>query len=347
LLNESVWSWAIPAYYFVGGLAGAALVLAAAAQLRKSKASERLIRRCHWIAFIGSGVSAILLIYDLGRPSRFLNMLRVFRPTSPMNMGAWILSGAGATTSAALLLRTRPGLLGALGEASGYIAGIFGLGLATYTGVLVANTAVPVWQESRRMLPVLFGASAMSSLGSAFQMCVEDPEERGIAKAFGAVGQAAELVASIVMEKQASAVRRVGRPFRRGLSGFLWRSAQLLTAASLLASVLPKPAGIARNRRIAAGALGAAGSLLMRLAVERAGTASARDARASFHLQRDSKSRNLLLLWYGNRFAVVLDGLVREIRRVYACPMPFAHKDHAKGAAFEHSRKLPPSGRRW
>ncbi|MGH9583807.1 MAG: NrfD/PsrC family molybdoenzyme membrane anchor subunit, partial [Bryobacteraceae bacterium] len=181
LLNESVWSWAIPAYYFVGGLAGSALVLAAAAQLRKSKANERLIRRCHWIAFIGSGVSAALLIYDLGRPSRFLNMLRVFRPTSPMNIGAWILSGTGVTSSGALLLRTRPGVPGAIGETCGYIAGIFGMGLATYTGVLVANTAVPVWQESRRMLPVLFGASAMSSLGAAFAMCVEDPEERSIA----------------------------------------------------------------------------------------------------------------------------------------------------------------------
>lgn len=288
LLNESVWSWAIPAYYFTGGLAGAALVLAAAAQLRKSKANERLIRRCHWIAFVGIGLSAGLLIYDLGRPSRFLNMLRVFRPTSPMNIGAWILSGAGATTSASLLLRTLPGLLGYLGDALAYAAGIFGMGLATYTGVLVANTAVPVWQESRRLLPILFGASAVSSLGTAFELCVQSPEDRAIAKPFGSIGKMAELTASIVMEKQASAVPQVGRPFRHGLSGFLWRGAQLLTAASLLLSVLPNRA-IPKNKRTAAGALGIAGSLLMRVAVERAGTASARDARASFHLQRAEK----------------------------------------------------------
>jgi hypothetical protein len=283
MLNESVWSWAIPAYYVAGGLAGSALVLAAAAQLRKSRARERLIRRCHWIAVVGAGVSAGLLIYDLGRPSRFLNMLRVFRPTSPMNMGAWILTGAGATSTGALLFRTRPGLFGALGETCGYVAGIFGAGLATYTGVLVANTAVPVWQESRRMLPVLFGASAMSSLGSVVEMFVEDPEERGITKAFGTAGMVAELAAGIVMEKQASSVSRVGRPFRRGLSGFLWRNAQMFTAAGLAASLLPNARG---NRRILAGALAGLGSLLTRFAVERAGTASARDARASFHLQR-------------------------------------------------------------
>lgn len=283
MLNESVWSWAIPAYYVAGGLAGSALVLAAAAQLRKSRARERLIRRCHWIALVGAGVSAGLLIYDLGRPSRFLNMLRVFRPTSPMNIGAWILTGAGGYTSAALLLRTRRGVLGALGEAFGYVAGVFGLGLSTYTGVLVANTAVPVWQESRRMLPVLFGASAMSSLGSVFALCVEDPQERALAKAFGVAGQAVELAAGVAMEKQASSVPRVGRPFHRGLSGFLWRSAQVFTAAGLAASLLPNFRG---NRRILAGALTGLGSLLTRFAVERAGTASARDARASFHLQR-------------------------------------------------------------
>lgn len=271
MLNESVWSWAIPAYYFVGGLAGSAMVLAAAAQLRKSNAKARLVRRCRWIAVIGAGVSAGLLIYDLGRPSRFLNMLRVFRPTSPMNMGAWILSGAGATSSAALLFGES-----ALGEACGYAAGVFGSGLATYTGVLVANTAVPVWQESRRMLPVLFGASAMSSLSSALAMCVKSEEERRIAKAFGMAGQAMELAAGIAMEKQASQVPRVGRPFRRGLSGLLWRSAQVLTAASLVFC----------NKSVAAGALGLAGSLLLRFAVERAGAASIRDPRASFHLQR-------------------------------------------------------------
>lgn len=293
MLNESVWTWAIPAYYVAGGLAGSALVLAAAAQLQNAgrqggeSPRERLIRRCHWIAAIGVGVSAGLLIYDLGRPSRFLNMLRVFRPTSPMNMGAWILSGAGATSTGALLLRTRPGSFGMLGGACGYIAGVFGAGLATYTGVLVANTAVPVWQESRRMLPVLFGASAMSSLGSVFALFVQDPQERALAKAFGVAGQAAELAAGVAMEKQASSVPRVGRPFRRGLSGFLWRSAQVFTAAGLVASLLPNARG---KRRIVAGALAGLGSILTRFAVERAGTASARDARASFHLQRARRS---------------------------------------------------------
>jgi len=104
MLKESVWEWAIPLYYYIGGLTGASLVLSAAAQLKQASALDLLIRRGHRIGFIGSLVSGGLLIYDLGKPSRFLNMLRVFRPTSPMNMGAWILAGTGAsaTTTAGL-----------------------------------------------------------------------------------------------------------------------------------------------------------------------------------------------------------------------------------------------------
>ncbi len=210
-------------------------------------------------------------------------MLRVFRPTSPMNMGAWILSAVGATSAPTLLFRGRGGLLGSLGDAFGIASGVFGMGLATYTGVLVANTAIPVWQESRRVLPILFGASAMSSVGSLFEMFIENTEERRITKVFGVVGQMAEITASVVMERQASVVPRVGRPLKRGLSGTMWRTAALLTGASLVMGTLRNKS---RQQRIAGGVLGTLGALLIRFAIERAGVVSARDARASFHQQR-------------------------------------------------------------
>jgi formate-dependent nitrite reductase membrane component NrfD len=279
LLNRSVWTWAIPTYYFVGGLTGAALVLAAAAQIRTLPETRRLVRRLRWIAVAGAGVSAALLIYDLGRPTRFLNMLRVFRPTSPMNLGAWILSGSGASAFASLVLPGR------IAETAGFLGGIFGMGLATYTGVLVANTAVPLWQESRCVLPVLFGCSAISSIDAALELLASDPAERRIAMYFGLTGKLSELAASLAMEKQVSRLPRVGRPLRRGVSGFLWRTAQLLTGASLAVSVLPQFNGWKR-RRIASGLLGLAGALIVRFAVESAGNASASDPRASFHLQR-------------------------------------------------------------
>ncbi len=283
MLNEPVWEWAIPTYYYVGGLTGAALVLGAAAQIGDTGRRKKLIRRCHWIGLIGAAISGCLLIYDLGVPSRFFNMLRVFRPTSVMNMGAWILSGTGGTAFLAVVLRGRENWFGTAGDIAGYAAGIFGAGLATYTGVLTANTAVPAWQASRKVLPVLFGTSAMSSVGALFELTVENPEERRLTKIFGTVGQAAELASSIVMEKQASVVPRVGRPLKKGLSGFLWRSAMVLTGVGLVLGLIPKPP---RSRRLAAGIMGTLGSALMRVSVEHIGTASARDARASFQQQR-------------------------------------------------------------
>jgi formate-dependent nitrite reductase membrane component NrfD len=283
MLNEPVWEWAVPTYYYVGGLTGASLVIGAAAQIGNSTSREDLIRRCHWIGIIGVTLSGALLIEDLGVPSRFYNMLRVFRPTSVMNMGAWILTCTSGAAFGAFLLCRRKGWLGKVGRICGYAAGVFGAGLATYTGVLTANTAVPLWQASRHVLPILFGSSAISSVGAFFQLTIENREERRLTDTFGKVGQVVELAASVAMEIQASKVPRVGRPFRRGLSGFLWRSATVLTAAGL---AMGMGRDKSRNRELAAGIIGTLGSVLMRFTVEHLGVVSSRDARASFHQQR-------------------------------------------------------------
>lgn len=285
VLKAPVWSWAIPLYYFTGGAAGACLVLGGAAQLDRTGRLDGMIRRCHWAGIIGSSISAALLIGDLGMPSRFLHMLRVFRPTSPMNVGTWILSGAAPTAITAGLFLRRGGFLHSIGEGFGFASGVFGMGLATYTGVLVGNSAIPLWQSSRRILPLLFGASAVASAGSLFELLSESPQERRITRTFGTVGRIAELTAAVAMEKSAARVPRVARPFRSGLSEFLWRAATLLTGASLVVSLLPRTS---RRKRVVAGALGTAGSLALRYAVHTAGVASARDPRAAFHSQRSS-----------------------------------------------------------
>jgi formate-dependent nitrite reductase membrane component NrfD len=232
-----------------------------------------MIRRCHWIGIIGSTVGAVLLIADLGRPLRFLYMLRVFRPTSAMNVGAWILAVApSAALTAGLLARSEQGHWRALGEAAGYSAGLFGLALATYTGVLVAESAVPFWSESRRALPLLFGASAAASAGSLFDLLFAEPRACRITRAYGIAGRIAELAAARLLERDVNAVPRVAQPLKSGVTAAMWRGAEVLTAASLLFSVLP---GQNRRKRIIAGVLGTAGSLLIRYAVHQCGVRSA------------------------------------------------------------------------
>jgi formate-dependent nitrite reductase membrane component NrfD len=286
MLKESVWSAEIPIYYFLGGTAGAALTLGAAIQLvspRGRHPLRRLSTICHWTGIVGSTAGAAFLILDLGRPSRFLYMLRVFRPSSPMNMGVWILSGAAPTAILRALLVNSRGLAGTVGEVAGYLSGIFGAALAGYTGVLVSNSAVPLWQEARRWVPVMFIASSAASAASVIDLISRHEGARAITRIFGTAGRVAEIAATVQAELAASAVPRVAEPLHRGGPGVLWRTATTLTAASLVISLLP---GRRRSTTVAAGILGIAGSLCLRFAVHYLTNASARDARASFHQQR-------------------------------------------------------------
>ena len=116
VLKPPVWTWEVPVYFFVGGLAGMAGVLAAAARFVGGDPS--LAVTALWVAAAGAVVSASLLISDLGRPARFLNMLRVFKRRSPMSVGAWTLASFGGASAVALAL--------ALASAEGLGAGAGG-----------------------------------------------------------------------------------------------------------------------------------------------------------------------------------------------------------------------------
>src|SRR4051794_22643482 len=101
IVKPPVWTWEIPLYFFIGGAAGASSVIAIAAQI--TGASPSLVRDARWIAALGAAASGPLLVLDLGRPERFLNMLRVFKPQSPMSVGAWTLTVFGTATSGAVI----------------------------------------------------------------------------------------------------------------------------------------------------------------------------------------------------------------------------------------------------
>ncbi len=273
VLKETVWKWPIPTYFYVGGLAGASAVLSAAALLRRGSLG-RIARTGRIIALGGAGLSAALLIKDLGRPMRFLYMLRVFRPGSPMNVGTWILSAFGACAFGAVALPGR------LGDAASVGAGLFGLPLSSYTAVLLANTAVPLWQGTRNALPVLFVASAASSAASALELCQLPAAEARVVRRFAVAAKLADIVSAMAVEREANAVERVGRPLR---ASALWKAAKLCVLASLAVSALPRKP---RWLRIAGGALGTLGALGTRFGIFQAGRWSARDPQATFDQQR-------------------------------------------------------------
>lgn len=279
-VKPAPWSWCVPAYFHVGGTAGAAASLAAVTELAGGEALRPLARRLHWIAAVGEAISGALLIADLGRPARFLHMMRVFRPTSPMNLGTWILSIAAATGGLVLVRggrgRRGPSLLGGL-------SGLAGTGLSTYTGVLLGNTSTPVWKAARRALPPWFAALSAASLGSLLELDPRlAPRESRVVRVYGAIARAAALAGA---HRVARAADRTGvaRPLHEGRSGAMWRASRWLGVASLAATLWP---GGGRNRALVAGALGTASAVLARFAIVEAGRASAADPRATFEPQR-------------------------------------------------------------
>jgi formate-dependent nitrite reductase membrane component NrfD len=285
VIKAPVWEWPIALYLFLGGVAGGSAALGAAAHAIDPDGLRPLVRRAHQVSAIGDVVSAGLLVYDLGRPARFLNMLRVFRPTSPMSVGAWVLTGSGAASTLAAILGEQRGALGRVGAVSGLASGVLGLALAGYTGVLLTNTAVPVWQGGRRALPPLFLASAATSTGALLHLLPVGRKGRAAARAFAVLGGAAELVLVHAYEREVARSRRAARPLHRGASGAIFQAARVLTGASVLLSIAPPRA--TRRTRALADALGLAGALGLRTAVFLAGKASARDPRATFHQQRE------------------------------------------------------------
>jgi formate-dependent nitrite reductase membrane component NrfD len=282
VLKPPVWIWTVPTYFFVGGIAGAAMTMGLAAQLAGGARLRAFEERCRWVGAIGGGIGSALLIADLGRKARFLGMLRVLRPSSPMSVGSWVLALATPLSAGSALLSMTSGGLWYVGYAAGVGAGILGMPLATYTGVLLGNSAVPIWLATRKTLPLLFGASAAASLAAIFDLMPLGHRERTIAHRFGIAGRLAELAAGEAVERQACANARVGRPFRQGASGALWQAAKVFTLASLILTVIP---GKGKTQRRAAGICGILGGLSLRFAVLHAGKISALDPRATFSQQ--------------------------------------------------------------
>jgi hypothetical protein len=281
VLKEPIWTWEIPCYFYTGGLAGASAGLAYLSELR---GNEVLGRRAWAASMAGIAVSPAFLISDLGRPARFLNMLRMFKITSPMSVGSWILSASGASTTLAAA-NAWTGTFPRLSRPARAAAAVFGLPLATYTGALVANTAVPVWHEARRMLPAVFGSGAALSAGATAVMATPT-EDAAPARRLALAGAVLEAGLKRTMETQ---LGDVGEPYKEGDGARFGRLANGLIAAG--AFLLATRGASSRGAAVVAGSLLNSGALCARWSVFKSGFESASDPKYVVGPQRQAVER--------------------------------------------------------
>ena len=277
IVKEPVWNPEIPWYFFTGGVAGASSVLHGVAKLT---GNERLAASSLYIGAAMDAISPVLLIKDLGRPERFLNMMRMFKVTSPMSVGSWILlasSGASNTAAALELL----GILKPVKVLANAVSFVTWPPLATYTGALVANTAIPVWSEARDELPWLFGASAAASAGAAAAIFTP-PEHAGPARRAAVAGTVVELGLMQAMEHR---LGFVGEVYKQGEAGKFAKLSKACTVAG--ASLIALKGKRSRTAAVAGSALVLAGEVALRWSVFKAGFQSARDPRYTVAPQKE------------------------------------------------------------
>lgn len=284
LLKQAPWKWEIPVYFFVGGAAGSAAMVGAAAHWIGK--DEKLARDCRYIAAIGAIASSALLISDLGRPARFLAMLRVFKAQSPMSVGAWTLTMFGTFSGAAAaaeLLKERlniPGLKVA-GNISEALAALAGLPLASYTGVLIGASVIPAWNANASNLPVHFAMSGLNSgVGILELMGHEHP-------ALNTLGMGAAAIEVLEGHHLETCNEHAVQPLKRGHSGLITRIGGVLSGPLPLAMrVLAAFAGKQNSRKLrrTAAICSTVGSLITRAAWLNAGRVSAQDWRLPLQL---------------------------------------------------------------
>ena len=287
ILKASPWEKDIPAYLFLGGLAAGSSLLGAGADLSGRPAMRRSGRIA---ALAAIGVSFGALVHDLGRPARFVNMLRVAKPTSPMSVGTWLLTVYGPLAGLAGVAEVRhllprrwsfvTRLLALLARPAGLGAAVLAPAVASYTAVLLTDTATPTWHDAHEHLPFVFVGSASAAAGGLGMVLAPLPESAP-ARRLAVGGALLELAVEHRMER---AMGLTAEPLHQGTAGRLMRASRTMTAAGALGAV------VFRRSRVLSAASGLAliaGSACTRFGVFEAGQESARDPKYVVVPQRE------------------------------------------------------------
>jgi formate-dependent nitrite reductase membrane component NrfD len=300
ILKQPTWNNEVAAYFFFGGISAGSALVGSLAQVAGGERHERLARTAHYVSFAALLPCPPLLIDDLGMPRRFHHMMRIFKPSSPMNLGSWalLLHGAGATLTVARMLASDNKLpvvgglmrllpervLAGLGIPSSFV-------LAGYTGVLLGTTSIPVWQKSP-LLGALFmsssfgtGVAATNLLGTVTRR-ESDEEEREL----GLLALAAGITEATVLAGYVATTGEAAGALLHGQPGILLRGA---VAGLAMATILEAGSLMSKRHRRTLSAMASVAALasgaMLRWAVVRAGRASAADREGTIEAMKARK----------------------------------------------------------
>ena len=295
------WKWLVIGYFYFGGISGASAVIGWFLRLYGGTSGAALARIATYVSFLTLLPCPVLLILDLGRPARFLHMLRRFRITSPMSVGTWGLTTFGVISTLAAGLQflddrssrkgERPTALPrTVGDGLSLLAGLSGFFVAGYTGVLLAATAVPLWSKRPALLGPLFlssamtsGAAAVSAVASAIDREGGDGHDR-----LRALETISTLTEEALLITWILALGSTAKPVVEGRLGMVVRHGAVGAGMvlPLIGAALPPclPRRLRRPVNIASAALTLAGVFAVRSAVVIGGHRSANDPGATFDM---------------------------------------------------------------
>lgn len=299
-VKPSVYGWLVWSYVYVAGIAGGAQLIATVADLVGKPRLRSVVRNGRYLAMAGPVLGVPLLIADLHTPNRWYNMMRIFRKTSPMSIGSYILTGfsaaSGLTAAAQALGDAKPdGPMRRVASFTQVPAALTGAGMGVYTGALLSGTSTPLWAAAPRLLSARFACSAVATAAAALSLAERWNGDRRNCGKLDMLAMSASLAESVVARASERRYRELGVAGPIEGSG---PQALPLELSKVVGHVLPL-ACFALNALLprkspslsVAGALGVlAGGLLMRATIMHAGNQSAADPQAYLALTQPEQA---------------------------------------------------------
>ena len=292
LLQAPVWKWEIAIYFFLGGLSAGAFVLGRAAERIGGPAYRTLAKLSSFISLAAILPCPPLLIRDLGDPKRFHHMLRVFKPSTPMNLGTYLLSGfsfaATGEVARHLFLANRTGTVARLLNSLLMIVDdVFGiplaLGVAGYTGVLLSCASTPLWCRNGWIGP-LFSSSAFANAASSLNLSMDlfnVPDTHPAKHAIESIDTVAHVTEAATLVGYMAKAGPLAKPFTHGkMKPWFWTAVLGLVGGELLKRV-PATGGRKRALNITSALVGLTGGFALRWAFVYGGQESGNDPRSA------------------------------------------------------------------